>query len=399
MRSWLVLLIIAVLGIGVGVATTYVEKHRGAELFFSEDSWARMREEADAREQTIDRKTAAKVEVVGDASFDFGSMERFAKMQHTFQLKSVGESPLELSPSLTTCKCTVSLVSRRVLNTGEISDITVEWTGQTMMDSTVFAQTVQVNTNDPDHPIVRLGIKGYVTETVRALPSELVVGDVSSNTVSEARFQLFGFRIDHIDILESTWEDAATAQNFDVSYEPLAKEEVEKEKGASCGLLAKVTIKPGLPLGPINQTIHIKANADKEAVIDIPVKGRALSDIRFAASPGFDPTRSILKLGALKRADSTKAVLHLYVTGDHRKDTHLSVGEVDPADYFKVSISPPKELNNGKTIQYLVTIEVPGGLPPVNRMGGKQAEFGRVVLETTHPQTKQVPIRVKFSVE
>ena len=60
-------------------------------------------------------------------------------------------------------------------------------------------------------------------------------------------------------ILESTWEDADTAAYFDVSYEPLSKEEVKKEKGASCGLLAKVTVKPGLPLGPINQTIHIKS--------------------------------------------------------------------------------------------------------------------------------------------
>ena len=70
MKSWQVLLILAVLGTGVGVALTYVEKHRGAELFFTEDTWTRMREEAAAREKKIDRKTAAKVEVVGDAVFD-----------------------------------------------------------------------------------------------------------------------------------------------------------------------------------------------------------------------------------------------------------------------------------------------------------------------------------------
>ncbi len=42
-----------------------------------------------------------------------------------------------------------------------------------------------------------------MTETIRALPGELVVGIVSSNTGSEAQFQLFGFRSDHIDILET----------------------------------------------------------------------------------------------------------------------------------------------------------------------------------------------------
>jgi hypothetical protein len=399
MKSWLVLLVIAVSGIGIGSTRTYLEMHGSAELFFTEDYWARAREQAISREQNVDRAKAAKVEILGDAVFDFGSMERFSRMRHTFRLKSVGESDLELRPGRTTCKCTVSLVSNRVVKPGEVSEIIVEWAGQTLMDSPDFEQTVEVETNDPDQSIVRLKVHGYVTETIRALPGELVVGMVSSNTGSEAQFQLYGFRSDRIDVLESTWENADTARYFDVSYEPLSKEEVEKEKGASCGLLAKVTVKPGLPLGPINQTIHIKAKVDKEVVMEVPVKGRAWSDIRIASSPEFEANRNLLKFGALKRTDSAKAVLQLYVTGPYRNETRLSIGEVDPAEYLKVNIGPPKELNNGKAIQYLVTIEIPAGLGSMNRMGAEQAALGRVVLETTHPQTKQVPIHVKFSVE
>ena len=139
-----------------------------------------------------------------------------------------------------------------------------------------------------------------------------------------------------MDILETTCETPDTAHCFDVSYEPLAKEEVKKEKGATCGLLAKVTIKPGLPLGPINQTIRIKANVDKEAVVEMPVNGQTLSDIRIASSPEFDANRGLLTFGALKRSESAKEVLQLYVTGAHRNEIHLSVGRVDPADYLKV---------------------------------------------------------------
>ena len=341
----------------------------------------------------------ARVEVVGDAVFDFGSMERHAKMQHVFQLKSVGASALVLEPGKTTCKCTVSKVSLRTVPVGEISEIIVEWTGQTMSREPDFAQTADVKTNDPDHPTVQLKIQGYVTDAIRVLPDELVVGNVSSNTGSEAEFRLYGFRSDHMEILETVWEIPETAAYFDVSYEPLAKQEVEKEKGATCGLLAKVTMKPGLPLGPINQTIRVRANLDKEVVVVVPVKGRTLSDIRIASSPKFDSNRNLLSFGALKQTDAGKAVLRLYVTGPHRHETQLSIGELDPADYFKVDIGPPKELNNGKAVQFLVTIEIPAGRNPINRQGAEEAGWGRVVLETTHPQTKQVPIRVKFSVE
>ena len=238
-----------------------------------------------------------------------------------------------------------------------------------------------------------------MTETIRALPDELVVGNVSSNTGSGAEFRLYGFRSDSLDILETTLEIPETAGCFDVSYEPLPAEEVQKEKGATCGQLARVTIKPGLPVGPINQTIRIHVQVEKEAVVEVPVLGRAQSDIRVASSAKFNSNRNLLSLGALKRTDTVKEILRLYVTGDHRHETHFSVGRVDPSDYLKVEIGPPKELNNGKTIQFLVTIEIPAGGKPINRMGTESADRGLVVLETTHPQTKQVPIHVKFSVE
>ncbi len=401
MRSLLGVLAVVVAGAGIGIGSTYVERHRGADRFFSEDFWAQehAKEEQRLEERRAAGATPPRVVVEGGEVFDFGSMERFSKMQHTFRLTNVGQEDLRLTERRSTCKCTVSEITKRNARPGESIDITIEWTGQTMMDSPDFAQTVEVGTNDPDAPVVRLRIKGYVTETVRALPSEVAMGMVSSNTGSEAQFQLFGFRSDHLDILETSWEDPYTAPFFDVAFEPLPQEVVEQEKGASCGLLVRLIAKPGLPLGPINQTIHIKAHADKEALLHIPVKGRVMSDIRIASSAVFNADLGLLKFGTLKRSEGAQAVLQLYVTGDHRHETQLTVGEVDPAEYLQVTISPRKELNQGKTIQYLVTIEVPSGGEPINRMGGNRAGLGRIVLKTTHPQTKEVLIRVKFAVQ
>ena len=399
MRNWWILLFASLAGVAIGAGSVLYEQRTSVELFFPEEFAAREDPESVARELGVDLQHAARVEVLGDAIFNFGSMERHSKRQHTFQLRSVGVSDLTLEPGRTTCKCTVSKVSNRTVPTGQVSEITVEWTAQTPSRDPDFLQVVDVKTNDPDHKTVQFKIQGYVTETVRVLPEELAIGNVSSNTGSAAEFRLYGFRSDRIDILETTWEFPETAAYFDVSYEPLATEEVKKEKGATCGLLAKLTIKSGLPVGPIDQTIRIKANVDKEAVVELPIRGRTMSDIRIASSPKFDSNSNVLLFGALKQTDAVKAVLRLSVSGLHRHETHLSVGQVRPSDHLKVEIGPPRELNNGKVVQFLVTIEIPAGQSPVNCMGAENAELGLVVLETTHPQTKQVPIHVKFSVE
>ncbi len=398
-KKWWFLLLAALAGLATGAANALYEQRTSVDLFFPEDFVARQQSVKATPVEVVVSPLAPRVEIVGDATFDFGSMERNSKQRHIFRIKNVGASDLTLESGRTTCKCTVSEISLDTVPPGKVSEITVEWTGKTTSLEPDFFQTVNVKTNDPDHKTVVFEIQGYVTETIRALPDELVVGNVSSNTGSGAEFRLYGFRSDSLDILETTLEFPETAGCFDVSYEPLPSEEVEKEKGATCGQLARVTIKPGLPVGPINQTIRIHVQVEKEAVVELPILGQARSDIRVASSAKFNSNRNLLSLGALKRTETVKETLRLYVTGDHRHETHFSVGRVDPSDYLKVEIGPPKELNNGKTIQFFVTIEIPAGGKPINRMGTESADRGLVVLETTHPQTKQVPIHVKFSVE
>lgn len=408
MKSWVVLAITVAVGAGIGAGSVVLQRGSSSELFFTEDYVRREEEGKESRLKGVDLNNCPRVEVVGDAVYDFGSMERYSKKQHVFQLKNVGTQSLELNPGRTTCKCTVSKVSHTSVPLGGVTEIVVEWTGQTFLAEPDFIQTIEIETNDPQKPLVRLQIKGYVTETIRALPEELAVGAISSNSEATAEFRLYGFRSDVLDIRETTWENAELASFFDVKYEPLPAAEVAQEKGATCGVVGRVSIKPGLPLGPINQTIRIRASAEKEAVVDLPILGRTQADIRIAASPGvesnakrgrYDSFKNLLVFGALRRTEPGKAILQVYVTGPHRNETQLSVGTVEPAEYLKVDIGPPKELNNGRAIQYLVTIEIPAGLAPVNHLGGEQAEMGRIVLETTHPLTKQIPIQVSFSVE
>ncbi len=399
MKSWVMIVLIAsCLGVGIGVGSTIVEWATHDELFLPTEFVAHAKRVEESERVDLSQ-VWPEIEFLNGQVYEFGSMEKYSKLTHTFRVKNIGDAPLTLDVQRTTCKCTISAINGDAFEPGETAEITVEWTGKTLSREPDFKQSVEIATNDPKMKLMVLVINGYVTEAIRALPPEVIVGRVSSNTGAEAEFRLFGFRSEKIDILDARFEEADTADRFEIHFEPMPKEEYEKEKGASCGLLAKLVIKSGLPLGPINQTIRIQARVEKDVDIYMPLKGRVVSDIMIASSRQFEASRNLVNFGPLKRTDSAKIVLQVFVKGEHRFETKLSVGEVDPAEYLKVSIGPPEELNGGKAIRYKVTIEIPAGLEAIDRLGAEYAKHGRIVLETTHPVTKQIPIEVRFAVD
>lgn len=398
MKTWLLLLGTAVVGIALGGLRTYVEMRRDVDLFMPEE-YAVL---AAKRDQELARTVPGKrpkVEVVGSAEYDFGSMERQTTSQHTFRLKNVGDAPLSVEKGPTSCKCTVGELAKGLLEPGETVDILVEWAGNLLLGQVDFKQTVQIKTNDPDRPFVEFTVHGYLTDSCRVLPEELSVGALSVHDSVQTAFRLYAFRNDPLEILQCEWENKATAECFGLTWEPLPEEEVQKEKGATSGLLGKVTINPGLPLGPINQTIELKIRTDKDNNVRIPIVGRALSDIRLASSSQFSANRNLLTLGVVPRGETVEAVLQMYVTGPYRQETHFTVQEVDPASHLTVTVSEPKELNQGKALQYSITITASSAAGPINRLGSGSATSGHVILATTHPQTKEVPISVRFAVE
>ena len=363
MRPWVVLVAATLLGLVVGIGLTVHESLVDREVFFPTDQLAL---EAEAQRQKKASTNAGpvkrpKVQVLGSAEYDFGSMELNSKRTHTFRVKNVGDAMLKLEIGRVTCKCTVSDVADRDFAPGEIADVKLEWTGKTVTSDPDFYQTAEIKTNDPDAKSIEFKIHGYVTENIRALPDALALGRVSSNDGTEAQFRLFAFLSDAVVIRETEFEDAEQSSYFGVAFSPLSPEDLKQEKGATGGLLATVTVKPGLPMGLIDQTLRIAAEVGKAVEIHVPIKGQVVGDIVLAA-PQYEASLNLLRFGALPRNRSAKATIHMFVRGDYRHDTKFEVARVEPAGYLKVNIGPGQELNNGKAIKYDVTVEIPPGL-------------------------------------
>ena len=66
---------------------------------------------------------------------------------------------------------------------------------------------------------------------------------------------------------------------------------------------------------------------------------------------------------------------------------------------LNASLGEAQEINAGAVRMYPLEIEVRPGSRLINRMGSEQAKYGKIVIESTHPTVKKIPINVKFAVE
>ena len=107
----------------------------------------------------------------------------------------------------------------------------------------------------------------------------------------------------------------------------------------------------------------------------------------------------MLRLGTVAQSEGARASLRILVKGPYRRDVRLTVKETDPADALAVSLGEATEINNGAVFMYPLTVEIPKGARPVDRLGSDQFKLGKIVIETTHPTSKIIKFYVRFSVK
>ena len=100
-----------------------------------------------------------------------------------------------------------------------------------------------------------------------------------------------------------------------------------------------MTVKPGLPLGPVRQTIRLDlamAGIAEISKIEIPVEGIVDADISIAGQ-GWNPDLNVLKIGPIKSSQGIVRDMFLLVRGEHRRDLTVKAGRVSP-EWLKVAI-------------------------------------------------------------
>ena len=397
------LLIVAVLGLGMGVGQSWLaDFDPEAEEFFKVGKLKLSLEGTDNKNTSADeipKRVGPVFEVVNGASHDFGAMRRGVTRKHTFVIKNAGTTPLEMELGRTTCKCTLSKVGKNTLKPGESTEITLEWsTKEVKRNQSKFNQTATIVTNDRQNPLAELSVAGKITSEYRVFPDELTLQAISGNQDSSEEFLVLHFGDIPPELVKWTFTPEKIQDLIDVTAEPLTENEYKDHKGATSGLKITLKIKPGLPIGTLVGDLKMVLKSEESSQVGIKVKGNVVGDIVLSGSSSrFDRTRTTINLGNVAAADGDAERLFIFVKGPHRKETTFTIGSTNPAEQLHVEIGPPVQLGGGNTTRYELTVSVPKGVARVDHLGNEN-KFGLIVLNTTHPTTKEVNLYVRFAV-
>lgn len=391
MRVWVTAIVAILVGMGTGFGGVWIE-------------FAKVPDQFEPYKQPVPKgldgglpTEIPKAIVIDSSKYDFGKAQRGSKMKHSFVIKNEGSVPLTLEKGPTSCKCALSDLESDSIMPGQSGKVTLEW--KVTVAGKHFQQTAEIYTNDPMHSTILLQITGKITDILRIEPQDLVLSSVSVSEGGGAAFRIYGYSVEDLRILEHEFDDEETVSFFDLTFEELEPAALEDEADATCGVAATLTVKPGLPLGPINQKIRLTTSVEKASNLELSVSGSVVGDISIIGPSAFSHDRSTLRLGTVDSSEGAKATLRLLVKGPYRHDVRFALKEISPADVLTATFGQRKEINNGVVYMYPLIVEIPKGAHTVNCLGAKQGKLGKILIETTHPSAKEVPIYVKFAVK
>jgi hypothetical protein len=286
---------------------------------------------------------------------------------------------------------------------GGSTKVTLEWRAKETAGR--YEQTATINTNDPARLEVELKVLGRITAAVLASPPEVGFGWISADETVTRDVKLFGYLSQPLSLTElrkpgsCKLADQETAQHFDVAFEPLPTEELQKAD-ASSGVLMRVTVKPGLPQGPFQQTILLATKLEDAPSIDVAVKGEVGQEVEIRGPRStWDAKRNLLTLGTVDPRTGVEQQLMVAVRGPHRNDVRLTPTKVEPECLQAVVGDANAPAGSGAVVQIPLTIRVRGGAPATARLGPDQGGYGEIEIETKHPRVPKLRIAVSFATE
>lgn len=387
MRLFVLSSLAVLLGTSAGVSLTWYE-------------FSRVENEFNTRELLAgdSSKPLPKAVVEGSEQFDFGTLHHQESGDHVFVIRNEGTALLELTLHHFSCgQCVETTFQKASVQPGHSVEVPVTY--HTRKEGPNFAERIELATNDPTKEVLSLQIRGYVTKPSRVSVPRLVLGNVSANEATTTTFQVYGYFSDQLQIVSHQFQNPQTAEFFELESRPLEAGDFADEKHANVAAEVTVRVKSGLPLGPINQTIQLEVQTKDKSTFEIPVEGTVVSDITLVGNSRLDSENNVLRLGAVPRAEGAKADLRVLVKGPYREDVQLTIGELDPSDVLRATIGEPRRIAQGAILLFPLTIEVVKDARVINRLGTEQGPSGRVIINTTHPQAKQVNLRVRFATE
>src|SRR5437763_1453804 len=197
--------------------------------------------------------------------FDFGTVDRGARVDHTFPVPNRGSATLRIDHVKSSCGCTVAVLSEREVPPGGEARVAVSLDTARLAGRTT--KTVNVYTNDPDAPVAGLPLAGQVVADVILTPQPLYLGHLRRGEAVRREVIVSSGR---------PGERYAVARVEPTSPHLHARLEARSD-GPAQRLV--VELDRDLTLGRFNEQLRLHTTSPREPVLTLPVFGSVEGDV------------------------------------------------------------------------------------------------------------------------
>lgn len=277
--------------------------------------------------------------------FNFGTVDSQNAIEHTFVLKNIGDTTLEISDIRAACGCTVANISSKTVAPGETSELTARLNLQGR--SGPQSKAITINSNDPQNPSYRVNMSGTIAQAFQISPDRLIFGDVKSGSESTQTIDLTA--------LSDVPLNIQSVESVDPNVK-VEKETVQEQRQARL----KVTLKGQAQPGAVNTSIRVTTDNPSRPVIDIPVFANVTGGLVFgpqeiplpSAGSGTPMTRVVVVRSGTGEPFTINEVV---LPDTAMKSAILPFGNQGHGYRIQIeNINPSPELN-GKAIRILTS--------------------------------------------
>lgn len=299
----------------------------------------------------VGQEVHPRVEIL-ETKFEFGMLDPHTTATHTFDVRNVGDAPLQLEVLETTCKCTAGSVSNGKIFPGGSGKVTLTW--NTGYQAEHYEQTARVRTNDPLRPTIDLTVSGRIKAELITPPS-VQFGSINPGESSNTKFQIYSQLWD-----EFVVEDITTdLPGFTWYAEPLDVDDVSlMDKDARWAWNVEVSTTGG-KRGSFQDNIVIELVSPisgERMTRTIVAGGKVRAPINFY-SPDIH-ARTGLELGTLHNDEEHQFNLLVRPRGPIRH--HIEVLDVEPKQF-----TATLQAIEGTEDQFRLVLVIPKGCESV----------------------------------
>lgn len=333
-------------------------------------------------------ETGAPVAVLDEPQHQFGVMDPNQVGRHDFVIRNEGDAPLKLMPLTTTCTCTMAEIDNPLVLPGGVARVHMEWkTGAKQLP--LFLQGGDIATNDPNHELIELRVRGSVRLQLGADPPQLIFPAVSPTARAEHETLVYSRVWDDFRISAVT----SSLEGIEWTLSPADAAELENTEARS-GYRLCVTLPDDLPQGDFRGWVRFDVNpaaGEKEHApahtYELPIEGRVLR--RLAVYGAAINSLGVVNLGTSTAGEGTHELLRLKVR-DELPELKVKRITTEP-EFVQVRIEP----NPRAADRYEMHVAIPRDAPACVHLASRQ---GSLKIEFDHPRIAELNLKLDFAV-